>query len=227
MKEVVLISGGSDGLGKVIAKYLASNYQVVILSPTEEKLKKTASEIGCEYVVADVSSYKNLTKAVGKVLEKFGRIDCLVNNAGLWIQGELDDNDPEHIRKVIEVNNLGVVLFSKAVIPQMKKQKKGLIININSQGGLYAKPERSVYSAAKWGVTGFTKSLQGELAKYGISVTGIYPGKMNTKMFQKMGIQKDMSDALEPKEVARVVKFLLETDDKVNFPEIGIKNLNN
>ena len=109
----------------------------------------------------------------------------------------------------------------------MKKQKRGLIVNIISQGGLYAKPERAVYSAAKWGVTGFTKSLQGELAKYGISVTGIYPGKLNTKMFEKMGIEKDMSDALAPREVARIVKFLLETDSKVIFPEIGIKSLNN
>lgn len=105
------------------------------------------------------------------------------------------------------MNNLGVVLASKAVIPQMKKQKSGLIVNINSQGGFYAKAERAVYSAAKWGMTGFTKSLQSELAKYGIAVTGIYPGKMNTKMFEKMGIQKDMADALDTKEVAKVIIF--------------------
>ncbi len=227
MKKVVLISGGSDGLGRNIAEYLSKDYQVVILSPNEGKIKKVANEVGADYVVADVSDYKALEKAVKEVFSKYKRIDCLINSAGLWIQGELDENNAEDIKRLIEVNNLGVVLFSKAVIPQMKKQKSGLIININSQGGFYAKPERSVYSAAKWGVTGFTKSLQVELAKYGILVTGIYPGKMNTKMFEKMGIQKDMSDALDPREVARVVKFLLETDANVNFPEIGIKNLNN
>src|SRR3989338_5131172 len=227
MRKVILISGGSDGLGKSIAGYLANDCQVVILSPTESKLKKAAREIGVDFVDADVRNYKSLEKAVERVILKYNRVDCLVNNAGLWIQGELDDNKAEDIKDVIEVNNLGVVLFSKAVIPQMKKQKRGLIVNIISQGGLYAKPERAVYSAAKWGVTGFTKSLQGELAKYGISVTGIYPGKLNTKMFEKMGIEKDMSDALAPREVARIVKFLLETDSKVIFPEIGIKSLNN
>ena len=227
MRKVILISGGSDGLGKSIAGYLANDCQVVILCPTESKLKKAAREIGVDFVVADVRNYKSLEKAVERVILKYNRVDCLVNNAGLWIQGELDDNKAEDIKDVIEVNNLGVVLFSKAVIPQMKKQKRGLIVNIISQGGLYAKPERAVYSAAKWGVTGFTKSLQGELAKYGISVTGIYPGKLNTKMFEKMGIEKDMSDALAPREVARIVKFLLETDSKVIFPEIGIKSLNN
>jgi len=225
MKKVVLISGGSDGLGKTIAKELSKDYQVVILSPTENKLKKTAGEIRVDYVVADVSDYKNLEKAIKQITSKYERIDCLINCAGLWIQGELDDNNAEDIKRVLEVNNLGVVFLSKAVIPQMKKQKQGQIININSQAGLYAKTERSVYNAAKWGVTGFTKSLQEELAKYGISVTGIYPGKMNTKMFEKMGIVKDMGDALDPIEVARVVKFLLETNKSVNFPEIGIKNL--
>ena len=227
MDRVVLISGGSDGLGKTIAQYLSKKYKVVILSPSEQKLKKAAKEIGCDYVVADVSDYESLVKAVSEIIKKYRRIDCLVNNAGLWIEGELDDNKPEEIRRAIEVNNLGVLLLSKAVIPQMKKQKQGLIININSQGGLYAKAERSVYSAAKWAITGFTKSLQGELAKYGISVTGIYPGKMKTQMFEKMGIEKDMKDGLDTKEVARLVEFLLETNSLVNFPEIGIKNINN
>ena len=150
MRKVILISGGSDGLGKSIAGYLANDCQVVILSPTESKLKKAAREIGVDFVVADVRNYKSLEKAVERVILKYNRVDCLVNNAGLWIQGELDDNKAEDIKDVIEVNNLGVVLFSKAVIPQMKKQKRGLIVNIISQGGLYAKPERAVYSAAKW-----------------------------------------------------------------------------
>jgi len=227
MNKVILISGGSDGLGKTIAQYLSKDNKVVILSPSEKKLKETAKEIGCDYVVADVSDYGSLVKAVSEILEKRKRIDCLVNNAGLWIEGELDNNDPEQIKRVIEVNNLGVLLFSKAVVPQMKKQKQGLIININSQGGFYAKPERSVYSAAKWGITGFTKSLQGELAKYGIAVTGIFPGKMKTQMFEKMGIEKDMQDGLDTKEVARLVEFLLETNNQVVFPEVGIKNINN
>ncbi|HLE49222.1 MAG TPA: SDR family oxidoreductase [Patescibacteria group bacterium] len=225
MKKVVLISGGSDGLGKAIAQNLTHEYRVVILSPTEEKLKKVAGEIGVDYIVADVTDYESLEKAVKRVVDKFKRIDCLVNNAGLWIQGELVDNNSEDIRKVINVNTLGAVYFSKAVIPQMKKQKNGLIININSQAGLYAKQERAVYNATKWGMTGFTKALQEEVAKYGISVTGIHPGKMNTKMFEKMGIQKDMGDAIDPKEVARIVRFLLETPGGINFPEIGIKSL--
>ena len=226
MKKVVLISGGSDGLGKAIARYLVNDYQVVILSPSKDRLEKLAKEVGVDCFVADVSDYKDLGKAVGEVLVKHKRIDCLINNAGLWIEGELEKNNAERIVKVVGVNLTGVINFTKVVVPQMKKQKEGLIININSQAGFYGKAERSVYNATKWGVTGFTKSIQPELAKYGISVVGVYSGKMDTEMFEKMGIKKDMSDALDTKEVARVVKFLLETGRDVNFPEIGIKNMN-
>lgn len=227
-KKVVLITGGSDGLGKAIAKRLTgTSYQVVILSPTSEKLKIAAKDLNCDYVVANVSDFSSITSAVKEVLDKYRRLDCLVNNAGLWIEGELDNNKPEDIERVVKVNNLGVLFASKAVIPQMKVQKAGLIININSQGGLYAKGERSVYSAAKWGITGFTKSLQSELAKYGIGVTGIYPGKMRTQMFEKMGIQKDMKDGLDPVEVAKVVEFLLNLNPLTVIPEIGIKYITN
>lgn len=227
-KKVVLITGGSDGLGKAVAKRLTNNnFQVVILSPTSDKLTAVAKELNCDHVVANVSDFSSMTSAIKEVLNRYGRLDCLINNAGLWIEGELDNNSPEDIEKVIKVNNLGVLFASKAVIPQMKVQKSGLIININSQGGFYAKGERSVYSAAKWGITGFTKSLQSELAKYGIGVTGIYPGKMKTQMFEKMGIQKDMKDGLDPDEVAKVIEFLLNLNPLTVIPEIGIKYITN
>ncbi len=226
MNKVILITGGSDGLGKEIARLLSTNNKVVIMSPSAEKLKAVAAELPCDFVIGDVSDYPSCEQAVNKVIEKHGHIDCLVNNAGLWIQGELDDNSPEDIAKVIAVNNTGVVFMTKSVIKQMKAQKQGLIININSQGGFYAKPERSVYSAAKWGVTGFTKSIQAELAPFGIAVTGIYPAKMKTQMFEKMGITKDMRDGLDPKYVAQAVEFVLQLPQGVAVPELGIKHLN-
>lgn len=117
--------------------------------------------------------------------------------------------------------------MAKAVIPSMKQQKSGLIININSQGGFYAKAERSVYTATKWGVTGFTKAMQPELAKYGIGVTGLYPGMMQTEMFSKMGIEKDMSKGLDTEEVARTIEFILSFGKPTLFPEIGIKHIDN
>lgn len=117
--------------------------------------------------------------------------------------------------------------MSKAVIPIMKKNQDGIIININSQAGINHKAERVVYNASKWGVTGFSKSLQDEVAKYGIRVTDIMPGMLKTDMFNKMNIKKNMKNGLDTKEVARLVEFIIETPKDVMIPEVGIKNINN
>jgi short-subunit dehydrogenase len=122
---------------------------------------------------------------------------------------------------------LGVIQLTRAVIPGMKQVGSGLIVNVISQGGLYAKAERAVYTASKWAITGFTKSIQPELAPHGIAVTGLYPGMMKTQMFAKLDIQKDMSKGLDTEEVAKTIEFLLSFDSTTNFPEIGIKNLAN
>lgn len=225
MKKTVVISGGSDGLGKTIALHLRDSFQVVILSPSEKKLKKAAQEVSCQYVVCDVSDYDSCQTAIYTVVNEFNSVDILVNNAGLWIQGELETNEAANIKKVIDVNAMGVVNLTKAVIPQMKKQHTGVIININSQAGLYAKEERAVYNLTKWGITGFTKSIRPELAKYGIRVTDIHPGKMKTKMFAKMGIDKNMDDGIDAKYVAQAVEFIVNLPPDVCVPEMGIKHI--
>ena len=226
MSKVVVITGGSDGIGKAIAKRLAAKNKVVIISHNEEKTKKAADEIGCDYQVADVSSWEQLDKAVKAVLEKHGRIDVFINNAGVWIEGPIEDNDPKDIEKAVAVNVTGVMLGVALSVPIMKKQKQGFIINVSSQAGLYAKPERAVYNATKWAVTGFTKSLQGELSPHGIKVTGVYPGYIDTQMFEKVGIQKDPSKAISPDDVAKAIEFMINADHDIMFPEIGIKNAN-
>lgn len=226
MKKVIIISGGSDGLGKETARILSKKHQVVILSPSEDKLKKTSEEIGCDYEVCDIRSHENIQFVLNNIISKHNRIDCLINNAGIWIEGELDSNEVTNIIDVLNVNITGTIILSKEVIPYMKKNKSGLIININSQAGLYAKKDRSVYTASKWAVTGFTKCLQSELSNFGISVTGLYPGKMKTKMFEKLGIHKDMSDGIEVGDVARTIDFIISQDNKIEIPELGIKNTN-
>ena len=230
MKEkVIVITGGSDGLGKTLAGYLSreGGYQVIILSTNEDKLKTVAENYQCTYQVCDVSNYSTVENTIHKIIRQYGKIDVLINNAGLWIQEELDDNDSDRIQSVIEVNLLGTIYTSKAVIPYMKQRNKGLIININSQAGINHKAERVVYNASKWGVTGFSKSLQDEIAKYGIRVTDVLPGMMKTDMFQKMDIQKNMANGLDTKEVARLIKFIIDTPSNVMIPEVGIKNINN
>jgi len=223
--KTMIISGGTDGLGKTIATHFKNKYQIIIFSPNKEKGERVAKELGIDYISGDVSTYLNCESLVKLVVDKYGSIDVAVNNAGMWIQGNIENNDPNSIRQVIEVNALGVVNLTRAVTPQMKLQTSGDIIIINSQAGLYAKAERTVYNLTKWGLTGFAKSLQPELAKDGIRVVSIHPGKMKTDMFKKLGIEKDMSDGLDTKHVATAIDFVLSLPPDTLVPEIGIKHL--
>ena len=225
--KTIVITGGSDGLGKTLAADLAKDNKVVIIATTEEKLKAVAEANGCAYKVCNVGDYEAVVKVMSEIAEEFGGIDVLVNNAGLWIQEELDENDPARIEVVVDVNVLGVMNCAKAVIPYMKKQNDGLIINISSQAGINHKAERVVYNATKWAVTGFSKSLQDELAKYGIRVSCVMPGMMRTDMFKKLDIEKNMANGVDTEQVARLIRFIVETPADVMIPEVGIKNINN
>lgn len=227
MKKVIVITGASDGLGKTLTESLSKENNVIALATTEEKLQKVAEDNNCNYKVCDVSDYHQVEKCTNEIIEEFGKIDILINNAGLWIQEELEENDEKRIHDVIDVNLLGMIYMTKAVIPIMKSRQDGIIININSQAGINHKAERVVYNASKWGVTGFSKSLQDEVAKYGIRVTDILPGMLKTDMFNKMNIKKNMENGLDTKEVARLVKFIIDTPKDVMIPEVGIKNINN
>jgi len=225
--KTIVITGGSDGLGKTLTKSLSQEYKVIILATNEEKMKLVAKEYDCTYKVCDVSDYDSVERIINEIVVEHKKIDVLINNAGLWIQGELDTNDSDRIKRVIEVNLLGTINVSKAVIPFMKENKEGLIININSQAGINHKAERSVYNASKWGVTGFSKSLQDEVSKYGIRVTDIMPGMKKTDMFNKMNIIKNMDNGIDTKEVSKLVKFIIDAPTDVYIPEVGIKNINN
>ena len=227
MKKVIVITGGSDGLGKTLTEELSKENNVIILATNEKKMEMVVEENNCTYKVCDVSNYDMVSNAINEIIEQYNRIDVLINNAGLWIQEELDVNDSDRIKSVIEVNLLGTINVSKAVIPSMKENKDGLIININSQAGINHKAERVVYNASKWGVTGFSKSLQDEVAKYGIRVTDVMPGMMKTEMFSKMNITKNMANGLDTKQVARLIQFIIDTPSDVMIPEVGIKNINN
>ncbi len=223
MKKI-LITGGSDGLGKAIAKKLKTkDADVIIVARNEDKLQKTAKELSCNYYVCDVSNYKQ----VEKMFKTIGDIDILINCAGILIRGELDDNSLDDIQKVIEVNLLGTINCTKVAIKSMKKKKSGHIININSQGGLTWRNERSVYDASKWGVTGFSRCLEDEVKKYGIKVTDVMPGKMKTDMFAKSNIFTTMDNAIDTKHVAELVEFIISLPKNINIPEVGIKNVFN
>lgn len=217
--QVIVISGGTDGLGKALAKILAPNNTVIILSPTQEKLASVSQEINCSSARCDLTSQAEIEATTNLILKKFGRLDILINCAGIWIEGPLETNDPEKIAAVFNVNTLGTILLTRAFLPQLKKQGEGKIVNIISMAGLIEKPDRSVYYASKWAITGFTKCLRLELEPFGIGVMGCYPGKMKTNLFRRAGFEKDLSSAEDPEVVAeKIVANLSQT-----APEVDLK----
>ena len=225
LEKIILISGGSDGLGLASAKALNKENTVIILSPEKSKCEEIKKYFDIDFVIADVTKESEVVKAVNHIIKKYGKIDTLINNAGIWIEGRLEDNQYERMKKVFDVNVLGAMNLTQKVIPHMKKLKKGRIVNVVSQAGLYPKAERSVYHASKYALRGFTDSLAIELAPLGIAVSGFYPDKMNTHFFAKAGNKKDAKNFIEVDQAVRAIEFIVETDENLNIPELGIKTL--
>jgi len=222
--KTILITGGSDGLGKALAEKLAPGSKVIIIARNEAALHKISQNTGCSYYVCDVRDAKQVAKTFAKIAEEHGGIDVLVNNAGVIVNGELIDTSDKDIENVIATNTLGSIYVAKNALRLMKQQQSGLIINVVSQSGLNAKAGRSIYNASKWALTGFTKALQEEAAAYGIRVTGFYPGTIKTDLFAKAGLEMKGS-AITTGQAVKTIEFIMASDEDVVIPELGIKSI--
>lgn len=222
--KTIVITGGSDGLGKALAEKLAKDNQVVILARNEKALQEAASKTNCDYAVCDVRDAKQVSKTFAEIVQKHGRINVLINNAGVILNGELVETSDDDIENVVTTNTLGSIYAAKSALKQMKQQRSGLIVNVVSQSGLNARANRSIYNASKWALTGFTKALQQEAAEYGVRVTGFYPGTIQTDLFAKAGIEMK-GVAITTEQAVKSVEFLLSCDENVLIPELGIKHV--
>jgi NAD(P)-dependent dehydrogenase (short-subunit alcohol dehydrogenase family) len=211
MKKVVLITGGTDGLGKALARKLAASHTVIILGRDKEKASYVANEAGCFFVTADVTDYASLRQAAHEVKEQFHRIDRLVNNAGVWVEGPLLDTDPSLIGRAIDINTRGVMYSTRAFLPLMTAG--GLVTNVIAEAGLVGRANQSVYTASKWAITGFTRSLELELAPLHIRVAGFYPGPFRTGLYEKAGAPRDMTHTLPVEEVAAHLAQIVEAPE--------------
>ena len=227
MKKTIVITGGSDGLGKAIAKRLNNDNNVIIISKDKESLVKTAEEINCEYYVCDVTDYKQVSNTINSILDKNNKVDVLINNAGIWLAGDLTETDYDKISNCIDVNTKGPIYMTKAILPSMYENKEGLIINVCSQASFDSDDFSTVYNASKWAMRGFNRSIQKDVSKKGIKVTGFYPGFMQTDIFKKAGNDYDTSTGLEVEKVAKAIEFIVNCDDDVIIPEFGIKDIEN
>jgi short-subunit dehydrogenase len=191
--KVVLITGASSGFGEDAARLFAqAGCKVVITARRYDRLQAIAAEIqsaGGEVfaIQTDVTNSAEVEALVKSALERYGRIDLLFNNAGHgsvdWFENlKLD----RHIESLIQVNLIGTIIVTHAVIPHMLKKRSGHIINMSSVAGLIAAPLITTYSASKFGVRAFTDALRREVSPFGIHVSGIYPGPATTEFGKKL-----------------------------------------
>jgi len=179
MNKVVLITGGSSGIGKSVGIYLKDKgYAVYGTSRNPSKVGNTPFPL----VTLDVAKADTIKSAVAAVIEKEGRLDVLVNNAGQGITGPIEDTPTQEMRNVFETNFFGAIEVMKAVLPQMRSQRSGLIINVTSIAGYMGLPFRGIYSATKGALELVTESLSMEVQSFGIKVTNVAPGDFATNI---------------------------------------------
>ncbi|KGO87174.1 SDR family oxidoreductase [Flavobacterium suncheonense] len=179
MGKVVLITGGSSGIGKSIGEFLhQKGFTVYGTSRNPERVENSVFPL----VALDVRNTESIKKAVSEVIEKSGRLDIVINNAGVGITGPLEEIPSEEIKNNFETNLFGPIEVMKAVLPQMRAQKSGLIINITSIAGYMGLPYRSVYSASKGALELITEALRMETKSFGVQITNVAPGDFATNI---------------------------------------------
>ena len=223
MNKTALITGATRGIGKQIALTLAQNgYDIAINYRTEnDALKETKKQIEekgvkCLTVQGDVSNFEDCEKFVKEIIEEYGKIDVLVNNAGITKDILLMRMKKEDFEDVIDTNLVGTFNVTKNVISHMMKARSGRIINISSVVGVAGNAGQTNYSASKAGIIGFTKSLAKEVASRGILVNAVAPGFIETGMTDvlKEEIKEEIAKSIPLKrigttqDVANLVKFL-------------------
>jgi short-subunit dehydrogenase len=193
--KIVIITGASEGLGKSVAHKLANEgAQLALISHREKQLRQAATELGrnAHPYVCDVTSVNDIHRTTEKILSDFGKIDILINNAGIWTDEELEKTNPDRRKEVFEVNALGTIEFTKALEPTLVKQKHGHVLNVISVAGVDDSTAADntlwqTYGASKWALAGFTRALKDSLEGTGIKVTGFYPGGFESNLYENAG----------------------------------------
>ena len=216
--KIAIVTGGSTGIGRATAeKYLEYGAEVIIANRSAETGRMTAEELGCDFVQCDVAEYEQVEALVEATVEEYGRLDVMVNNAGIGRVGTVEDMSLEDWHDVMRINLNGVMHGTRAALPQLT-ESDGCVVNIASIYGLVAGPSATAYATAKGGIVNFTRSVAVDYAKQSVRVNSICPGFVDTPMtepafgdeefYEYVHGQTPMGRVAQPEEIAGLAMFL-------------------
>lgn len=229
--KVAVVTGASEGLGKQICLKLAKEgVNLALLARTKSKLEDVAvksKKLGSKIVSifpCDIRDNRQLKKAVRQIISEFDDVHILINNAGIWQKlASLEQVPEDVVEDVVKTNLIALMQLTRMLLPHLKNQEESAIINISSRSGVKAQKEQSIYSASKWGVTGFTEVLKEELKDTPIRVAGIYQGGVDTGMFRKTGERFDQRHFINPSDLADVVVFMLSRPKQIWLHDVRVE----
>lgn len=229
--KVVWVTGASTGIGKEIAmQFSKAGYIVVVTARRKSRLVSIVKEIkfaGREAMafVCNVASERSVNSTAKRIIENYGRIDCLVNNAGVTAFKSFLDTKVFDFDYIMNINLRGSFLTMKSVMKPMIKKKRGHIININSVSANTVFVDSSVYSASKAGLLALSNCVRKEVRKYNIKVTNIFPGVTETTMWDAKTRQKNRNRMMSPEDIAKITLQVFEQPKKVLIEDIVIRPL--
>ncbi|MDX2070861.1 MAG: SDR family oxidoreductase [Haliscomenobacter sp.] len=191
-RKTVLITGTSSGFGKLTAIQCASLGHQVFATMRDtsgrnfEKARELANYPNIQVLEVEVTDYESVNKAISTLIQESGKIDVLINNAGIYPTGITETFTDEEVKKVLDINLVGTWRTMKAVLPQMRKQGEGLIVNLSSLSGRFSAPFMAIYSASKFALEGLTEGLHYETRPLGIDIVTVQPGPFPTEIFGKI-----------------------------------------
>ena len=235
--KTVLISGGTDGIGKgTVSQLLKDGFNVATFSRDVKKCSSLKKELESKFnqeqfliMTADVADSKEMGVVVAKTIEKFKSIDILINNAGFGYFVASDEVDMSRFQEMVQINLVSLASLTKLVVPHMKKQKSGLIINLASISGKRALPYGEFYSATKFGVMGYSEGIREELKDFGIKVCTICPGMVKTSFFDKKELERrkkswkgKIPQMLSVEDIARIMSLICTQSEHSDIQDLTI-----
>lgn len=230
-KKHILITGAASGIGKETALMLAENgANLLLIDINYKSLEKVRRHITgkcpacktCFSEKCDIRDEKQVKKVVSKFIKNCGKIDVLVNNAGVLDYGKLHEQKPKEWANVINTNLYGTFLCSRYVLPHMVKRKKGHVINLSSVYGKRASADSSAYCASKFGIRGLSQSMQQEVGKHGIRVSIIHPSTTQTNLFERTPYNPNPKTALVPRDIARAIYSTIMMREGATISEVDV-----